>query len=489
MFQQEHFSRVKEQFLDQNISREAVDQIVQVIEEYYGRLPVKLVIGDNTFSANEKLIISSIRHEKHFQEDQMFISLLNNNLSVERPRNLSEDYSRKRMKTRGDCSQSQDRRKERRGLSPASLSSSPSPPPQRSRDPRRRRQTREQQRKIEEDSTTTIAIEEDDVIEIVGDTTCSRRGKEESAIQQVEREENMFLDKPSLHPKYQTMWERFWHEKHKELSHQGIDISDVSLIAEWRTVWRRFIKAESRRKIAELTNQSDLGEEVRVLSLLHLLSRFSSIQELLPFTKQIAKVKERALTMESKRFGSSQEMVEEEECFTLMDQSMETLKLKLSEKKVPEQEVPAVRIAIQQISLFLSKSSRERSDVLELTIQAPAQSQKSKLLRLSIAKTIQKELRARAKTVSELELNSLVEAEYQRVVQKIPCPSPQPSVPAPIPTTLSSNGELFSAYSSNSKEIDWSSVMKGVQSIQSRASLHSTPQVSQVILNNNEKVV
>ena len=465
---------------------------MQVIEEYYGRLPVKLVIGANTFLTNEKLITTSIRQEKHFQEDQMFMSLLNNKLSVERPRNLSEDYSRKRKKTRGDHSRSQERRKARRGSPPASVSpsSSPSPPPPRSRDSRRRREERKGKETIEEDSTTTVTIEEDDVIEIVEDTTCSRRGKEESAIQQVEKEENMFLDKPSLHPKYQAKWERFWHEKHKELSSQGIDISEVSLIPEWRTVWRRFIKAESKRKIAELTTQSAPGEEVRVLSLLHLLSRLSSNQELLPFSKRIANVKERALTMERERFGSSQEMVEEEECFTLIDQAMETLKLKLSEKKVTEQEVPAVRIAIQQTSLFLSQSSRERSDVLELESQALAQSQDSKLLRMSIAKTIQKELRARAKSVSELELNSIVEAEYQRVVHKIPRPSPQPSVQAPPPSSLSSTGELFSAYSSNSKEIDWSSVMKGVQNIQSKCSLHSThPPVSQVVLNNNEKVV
>ena len=190
MFQQEHFSGVKEHFLDQNISREAVDQVVQVIEEYYGRLPVKLVIGANTFLTNEKLITTSIRQEKHFQEDQMFMSLLNNKLRVERPRNLSEDYSRKRKKTRGDHSRSQERRKARRGSPPASVSpsSSPSPPPPRSRDSRRRREERKGKETIE-DSTTTVTIEEDDVIEIVEDTTCIRRGKEESAIQQLEKEE------------------------------------------------------------------------------------------------------------------------------------------------------------------------------------------------------------------------------------------------------------------------------------------------------------
>ena len=109
---------------------------------------------------------------------------------------------------------------------------------------------------------------------------------------------------------------------------------------------------------------------------------------------------------------------------------------------------------------------------------------------MSIAKTIQKELWARAKSVSELELNSMVEDTYQRVVHKIPRPSLQPSVQAPPPSSLSSTRELFSAYSSNSTEIDWCSVMKGVQNIQSKCSLHSThPPVSQVVLNNNEKVV
>ena len=192
----------------------------------------------------------------------------------------------------------------------------------------------------------------------------------------------------------------------------------------------------------EQTTQSPPGEEVRVLSLLHLLSILSFNQQLLPFNEQIAKVKERAVTMESERFRSSQEMVDQEECFTLMDQAMETLKLKLSEKKVTKQEMPAVKVAIQQISHLISQSSRERSDVLELESQAPAQSQDSKLLRLSIAKTIQRKLRARARPVSGLELNSLVEAEYQRVLHKIPRPSHKPSAPAPVPSSLSSTWEL-----------------------------------------------
>ena len=74
--------------------------------------------------------------------------------------------------------------------------------------------------------------------------------------------------------------------------------------------------------------------------------------------------------------------------------------------------------------------------------QIPAQSQDSKLLRLSIAKTIQKQLWARGKQVSELELNSLVDAEYQRVLHKIPRPSNRPSAPAPVPSYLSTTGEL-----------------------------------------------
>merc|ERR1719447_151425 len=123
--------------------------------------------------------------------------------------------------------------------------------------------------------------------------------------------------------------------------------------------------------------------------------------------------------------------MEEEECFTLMDQAVETLKLKLSDKKVSELELPAVRIAIHQISVFLSQSSRERSEILELESPAPSQSHHSKLLRLSITKTVRKELQTRGRQVPEMELSSLVEAEYQRVVHNIPHRNPRLLAPAP----------------------------------------------------------
>merc|ERR1712098_858190 len=105
----------------------------------------------------------------------------------------------------------------------------------------------------------------------------------------------------------------------------------------------------------------------------------------------------------------------------------------------PEKRVRERSPSPEEVELTTQSPLEEEVRVLS---QIPAQSQDFKLLRLSIAKTIQKQLRARGKQVSELELSSLVDAEYQRVLHKIPRPTNRPSAPAPVPSSLSTTGEL-----------------------------------------------
>ena len=96
--QQEHFTLIKEQRLENNITKEAVDQVVEKVEAYYGRLAVNLVMGGKTYAANEKLITDTIKSGRHFNEDSRFLSFLYKELKFE-PRDEERTAGRRRRRS------------------------------------------------------------------------------------------------------------------------------------------------------------------------------------------------------------------------------------------------------------------------------------------------------------------------------------------------------------------------------------------------------
>ena len=238
-------------------------------------------------------------------------------------------------------------------------------------------------------------------------------------------------------------------------------------------------------------------EDVNVLNLLNLLVQLQE-KTLLSCGEKIHQLRAVALNQENCEFGSSQELLNNIDCFNLMDSAGEALKVKQTAKLVPEIHSHVVKIVLSQISLFLQKSSCQKSDILEIESFSPIRTEDSGVLKMSISKNIEKELQSSGKIVSQQEFNSLVEAEYVRVKHNMR-PSninvkQQPQPPLRPPSTDQS--ELFSAYSIASPGpsqpgIDWDNIMRGITNIQqseNNQNIQSEPSVSPHLRNSFKKI-
>ena len=154
-----------------------------------------------------------------------------------------------------------------------------------------------------------------------------------------------------------------------------------------------------------------------------------------------------ALTLEDGRFGSSQMLVDEKECFNTVDQTGESLRVKLSMGQVPEIHKKPVQLALDQIKLFIDKSSCQKSDILEVANFSPLRPEDLSETKIKIAQTIEQELRNCNSVVTQEEFNKLVEAEYVRVKYKMSSKSSSSGSAKPssaqAPATV---GELFNTY-------------------------------------------
>ena len=66
-FQEKHFQLIKNERLSRsNFSPESVDLIVRKIEEVFGRLEVRLVIGTSRYQDNEEFVTQTIHSGEHF---------------------------------------------------------------------------------------------------------------------------------------------------------------------------------------------------------------------------------------------------------------------------------------------------------------------------------------------------------------------------------------------------------------------------------------
>ena len=206
-------------------------------------------------------------------------------------------------------------------------------------------------------------------------------------------------------------------------------------------------------------------DDLNVYSLLKILSALHSKGLLLNLGDQISKMKESALALEDMSHGSSQMMLNDDECFNVMDQTAETLNHKLSSGQVPEIHKKVVQLAVNQIQLFLSKSTCHKNEILEIESFSPIRPEALAETKMKIANTIEQQLIKCSKRVTQEEFNKLVEAEFVRVKYKLPSNKPDdvpqsfnkiqpplggpgmPSLNLPTPSSSTSSiGDMFSAY-------------------------------------------
>ena len=499
--------------------------MVEKVEAYYGRLAVNLVMGGKTYAANEKLITDTIKSGRHFNEDSRFLSFLYKELKFE-PKDEERTAGRRRRRSsssdesRGKSRSSKKKnKKERKRSGERSVSGE-----------RRRRRRRS-------DSVGVTSRGEDDIIILESPSpspvpvpeVSHHQGQfekeEETALRHLTTEREFYSKHPNKHPKYAEMWAAFWMKKNEEFQARGIDINTVDIKPEWLRVFDKFITEENQEKfeskkselavkrrnnsrceIIMLSGESDSEwpsppprvsdqripdhrrlrkpqeeEEVKVLTLLNFLSQLSSKHLFSAAIRdKVSQIRETAFSMEADVYGSSQLLLHNGDCFNLMDQAGEALKLKHRERKVGELDLSVVNLALGQIAVFLRTSSCQKSDILEIETVSPIEKDNSRVLKISISKTIERELKNSGKVVSKQELESLVEAEFARVKYKIPTTASslrnitlQSSSSSSSTSSSSEQSNLFSAYSdhprsvSPSSSIDWTNVMKGVSTAQS----------------------
>ena len=542
--QQEHFTLIKEQRLENNITQESVDQVVEKVEAYFGRLQVHLVIGGNNFAANEKFITDTIKSGRHFNEDSSFLSFLYKELKSDQNDGEKERTGRRRRKSSSsssDDSRSKSRRskkkkkKERKRSLERRLSGERSTKSERRREAFRQslpsdpsRRTRRRSYSVGgRDQRSQTGSDQDDIIVLESPSPSpspppspvpgasdpqeqlkkKMKGEEEEALRQLRAERDFYSKHPNKHPKYAEMWAAFWRKKNKELEARGININTVNIEPEWLTVFDKFIITENKEKteskkselalkrrqssrceIIMLSGESDserqlsppppprisdprrrrrseYEEELKVLTLLNFLSQLSSKHLFsAAICDKVSQIRKAAFSMEADVYGSSQLLLHNKDCFNLMDQAEEALKLKHRERKVGELDLSVVNITLAQISVFLRTSSCQKSDILEIETISPTEKDNSRVLKMSISKTIERELKNSGKIVSKQELESLVEAEFARVKYKIPNTTANlRNINLQSSSSTSDQSNLFSAYSDS---IDWANVMKGVNTVQ-----------------------
>jgi len=111
--------------------------------------------------------------------------------------------------------------------------------------------------------------------------------------------------------------------------------------------------------------------------------------------------------------------VDIKDSFNLVDQAGEMLRHKLAQGQVPEIHKPVVKIALEQIRLFLTASSCQKSEVLEIVNYSPVRPDDLAETKMRIANTLEQELRAKNLKLTQDEFNKLVEAEFVRVKYKM----------------------------------------------------------------------
>merc|ERR1719209_2819214 len=291
--------------------------------------------------------------------------------------------------------------------------------------------------------------------------------EETEMLEELRLEQEKFYQSPSTHPQYQTEWNLFWKTEHEKLSRVtmvgGAEVSKI-IEAKWVTHWKDFFdkshesKMQERRKslmslnritIAEIeeimlkqkpadevitlddSSDEDNGNrdisdgqnnksenvtkpddtvkssllEASLLSTLRLLASLDTGGNLGEgMGIKLGQLKEAALTLEGSQFGSSEGLVRERDCSSLLDTARERLALRIDQGRIGPGQKQAARLALDNLEVLLRKFGVEREEVLEVDSIGVEEAAIRKRVELQLA----------GKVVSAQDMAALIEAERVR---------------------------------------------------------------------------
>ncbi|XP_040569387.1 uncharacterized protein [Lepeophtheirus salmonis] len=165
------------------------------------------------------------------------------------------------------------------------------------------------------------------------------------------------------------------------------------------------------------TNHEDDNKEVTVISTFRLLSALESILDDLGPTVIYLLAKANSMEV-NEGFGSSSKMVNEQEVFIVFWKAREKLDYKLKNQLIDGSQAPTSQVCIKNINILIKKSKCELPQEM---CYSDANNESS--VKAAIAKTVVEQFVAQGKPITESQLASIVEMEYDRVKDSIPTSS------------------------------------------------------------------
>jgi len=291
--------------------------------------------------------------------------------------------------------------------------------------------------------------------------------EETEMFEELRQEQEKFYQSPNTHPQYQTEWNLFWKTEHEKLSRVtmvgGAEVSKI-IEAKWVTHWKDFFdkshesKMQERRKslmalnritIAEIeevmlkqkpadevitlddSSDEDNGNrdvadgqnneskniskpddtvksslvDASLLSTLRLLASLDTGGNLGEgMGIKLGQLQEAALTLEGSQFGSSEGLVRERDCSSLLDTARERLALRIDQGRIGPGQKQTARLALDNLEVLLRKFGVEREEVLEVDSIGVEEAAIRKRVELQLA----------GKVVSAQDMAALIEAERVR---------------------------------------------------------------------------
>ena len=232
--------------------------------------------------------------------------------------------------------------------------------------------------------------------------------------------------------------------------------------------------AKGRRGKMQTSPKNKISaDDVSILCTLRFLKKIDTENLLGRLGPKVDKMLDTALGLEGDEYGSSQLLVDENECHALLDQARELIQHNLAGNLVPDKSKHVCKLTVDNIAILLKQSTCQENEILEIdnstlsksgSLKPPISNSSadhdSRLIKKKIAETIEKVLvDSGTQPLSQEDFNSLVEAEFVRIKHQLPSWSNDqnavvnaiqstlvlPPTAAPIPSG-SSTHQLFSAY-------------------------------------------
>ncbi|CAB4064735.1 unnamed protein product [Lepeophtheirus salmonis] len=433
-----------------SVYRETISGISQKITSNFGKMNIKKSSLDLNFSKDgSKKLKKMIDNSTHFRENKEFLNLILGNSSLansyekafsdfEAELRKKNNRDRNRPHTSYNDSRSRGRNRYR---SRRSRSRSPRPGYERKSSSSRNSYEKDSSElaKIKMNQRVDITISTDDCLQIQKILSPAAAVPDSYDSMNREKERKEYLNFPHTHRKYNEEWENFYVTI---TSKRGI--TDPEMInQEWVEHWKAFFfqsfdmearkrrdqvmidhhitshdldkyyvnKAKSLEEQLEnristtkptekriTTNHEDDNKEVTVISTFRLLSALESILDDLGPTVIYLLAKANSMEV-NEGFGSSSKMVNEQEVFIVFWKAREKLDYKLKNQLIDGSQAPTSQRCVTLM---------------------PTMSLLSKLL---LRKTVVEQFVAQGKPITESQLASIVEMEYDRVKDSIPTSS------------------------------------------------------------------